>query len=302
MTGDSHNNIFGRTLNPHKLKLNAGGSSGGEGALVAFRGSILGVGTDIGGSIRIPALCNGTYGFKPSSHRIPYGGQTAPVKIGSPGFPPVAGPLANSFEDLHFFMKHVVEAKPWDKDFLALSIPWRSSAANEPFPKIRIGYLLEDAEYPIHPPVKRALEDSAKKLANAGFEIVPIKDVPSLQKGLEMALDCYSLDNTKTWRKFIQDSGEPMIPSLERTQGAINKKEKYELDEVFDLNYAWGGYKAEWQKVWAESKLDVILCPGAENTAVLHDTYGIPVYTAVWNLLEVSRAHLHGHHQMLTGS
>lgn len=48
MTGDSDNNVFGRTLNPHKLKLGAGGSSGGEGALVAMRGSILGVGTDIG--------------------------------------------------------------------------------------------------------------------------------------------------------------------------------------------------------------------------------------------------------------
>jgi Asp-tRNA(Asn)/Glu-tRNA(Gln) amidotransferase A subunit family amidase len=65
MTGDSHNYVFGRVLNPHKLKLGAGGSSGGEGALVAMRGSILGIGTDIGGSIRIPALCNGTYGFKP---------------------------------------------------------------------------------------------------------------------------------------------------------------------------------------------------------------------------------------------
>jgi amidase len=63
MTGDSHNNIFGRVLNPNKLKLGAGGSSGGEGALVAMRGSILGVGTDIGGSIRIPALCNGSYGM-----------------------------------------------------------------------------------------------------------------------------------------------------------------------------------------------------------------------------------------------
>ena len=102
MTGDSHNFLFGRVLNPHKLKLGAGGSSGGEGALVAMRGSILGIGTDIGGSIRIPALCNGTYGFKPSSHRVPYGGQASPVRAGSPGFPPVAGPLANSFDDLEF--------------------------------------------------------------------------------------------------------------------------------------------------------------------------------------------------------
>ena len=277
MTGDSQNNVFGRTLNPHKLKLGAGGSSGGEGALVAFRGSLLGVGTDIGGSIRIPALCNGTYGFKPSSSRVPYGGQTAPVKIGSPAFPAVAGPLANSFEDCHFFLKHVIGAKPWDKDATALAIPWRSAAADAQFPSIRIGYLLEDTEFPVHPPVKRALEESAKKLAAAGFELVPIKDFPSMQKAVDLAFDCYSLDNTKTWKKMIQDSGEPMIESLARTEWTINKKASYTLEEVFDLNVARGGYKAAWNKVWAENELDVILCPGAENTAVLHDNYGVPV-------------------------
>ncbi|KAJ4322426.1 hypothetical protein N0V94_002413 [Neodidymelliopsis sp. IMI 364377] len=55
MTGDSDNNVFGRTLNPRNTTLTAGGSTGGEGALLALRGSVLGVGTDIGGSIRVPS-------------------------------------------------------------------------------------------------------------------------------------------------------------------------------------------------------------------------------------------------------
>lgn len=101
MTADSENNVFGRTLvslpassdvqaqllsvllqNPYKLSLTAGGSSGGEGALVGMRGSLIGVGTDIGGSIRIPALCCGTFGFKPTTDRIPMGGQANPVRDG----------------------------------------------------------------------------------------------------------------------------------------------------------------------------------------------------------------------------
>lgn len=57
MTADSDNNVYGRTLNPHNTNLTAGGSTGGEGALIALRGSVLGVGTDIAGSIRIPSLC-----------------------------------------------------------------------------------------------------------------------------------------------------------------------------------------------------------------------------------------------------
>lgn len=71
-----------RLQNPYKLNLTAGGSSGGEGALVGMRGSLLGVGTDIGGSIRIPALCCGTFGFKPSTDRIAMGGQANPVRDG----------------------------------------------------------------------------------------------------------------------------------------------------------------------------------------------------------------------------
>ena len=56
---DSDNNVFGRVLNLRNRHVTAGGSGGGEGALIALRGSVLGVGTDIGGSIRIPAMCNG---------------------------------------------------------------------------------------------------------------------------------------------------------------------------------------------------------------------------------------------------
>jgi amidase len=74
MALDSHNNIFGRVANPLNTAVTAGGSSGGEGALLAMRGSILGVGTDVGGSIRIPAMCEGTFGIKPSGERIPYAG------------------------------------------------------------------------------------------------------------------------------------------------------------------------------------------------------------------------------------
>ena len=114
MTADSENNVFGRVLNPNKLSLTAGGSSGGEGALVGMRGSILGVRTDIAGSIRIPAFCNGTYGFKPSVDRIPFGGQTNPVLDGWTGIIPVAGPLARSPRDLRLFLETVVKSKPWN--------------------------------------------------------------------------------------------------------------------------------------------------------------------------------------------
>ena len=71
---ESSNPLWGRTNNPWSAAHTAGGSSGGEGALLAADGAVLGVGTDIGGSIRIPAGYCGIYGLKPGHGRISYEG------------------------------------------------------------------------------------------------------------------------------------------------------------------------------------------------------------------------------------
>lgn len=67
---DCGNPIYGQTVNPHNLQKTSGGSSGGEGALIGGGGSLLGIGSDIGGSIRIPASFCGICGFKPTSGRV----------------------------------------------------------------------------------------------------------------------------------------------------------------------------------------------------------------------------------------
>lgn len=67
---DCGNPIYGQTVNPHNLQKTCGGSSGGEGALIGGGGSLLGIGSDIGGSIRIPAAFCGICGFKPTSGRV----------------------------------------------------------------------------------------------------------------------------------------------------------------------------------------------------------------------------------------
>ena len=84
MSFESVNHIYGRSKNPWDPNRTAGGSSGGEGALAAARGSVLGLGSDIGGSIRIPAAFCGVYGFKPYSGRISENGE-AKVSIARQG-------------------------------------------------------------------------------------------------------------------------------------------------------------------------------------------------------------------------
>ena len=71
---ETSTNLYGATTNPFNLTLTSGGSSGGEGALLGMRGSCLGLGTDIGGSVRSPAANCGLYSLRPTTKRIPYGG------------------------------------------------------------------------------------------------------------------------------------------------------------------------------------------------------------------------------------
>ena len=69
---DSYNNLFGQSVNAFNPKLISGGSSGGEAALVGVRGSVLGIGSDIGGSVRIPANLQGLYSISPTTGRVPW--------------------------------------------------------------------------------------------------------------------------------------------------------------------------------------------------------------------------------------
>ncbi|KIY03223.1 uncharacterized protein Z520_01690 [Fonsecaea multimorphosa CBS 102226] len=294
MTADSDNNIFGRVLNPHNTSLGAGGSSGGEGALVAFRGSPLGIGTDVAGSIRIPSLCCGTYGFKPTSSRIPYGGQATP---GLPGWKPIvacAGPLANDFEALEVLTKGIIDAVPAVFDSTAIDVPWRS-LEQDGKDKLRIGVLAEDPLYPLHPPVKRALAEAARRLADRGHQVIQLSpEQGHVADATEVAFELFCLE-TETPRGHILASGEPPVPSVAAGHRPANFGSYTYVGDIAKLDrlqkYAALTVKRQelsedWRKIWSEMKLDAVISPPAQNTAVPHDTYGWPPYTCLLNLLD----------------
>jgi fatty acid amide hydrolase 2 len=96
---ETDNRVYGRTKNPYDRRRIAGGSSGGEGAIVAAGGSPFGLGSDIGGSIRMPAFFNGVFGHKPTGGLIPNSGQF-PIAEGDALRYLTTGPLARRAEDL----------------------------------------------------------------------------------------------------------------------------------------------------------------------------------------------------------
>ncbi len=96
---ETYNKVYGRTNNPYDPKRIVGGSSGGEGAIIGAGGSPFGLGSDLGGSIRMPAFFNGVFGHKPSSCLIPNTGQF-PIAENEALKYLTAGPLARRAEDL----------------------------------------------------------------------------------------------------------------------------------------------------------------------------------------------------------
>ncbi|EHY58740.1 hypothetical protein HRR83_007464 [Exophiala dermatitidis] len=294
MTADSDNNIFGRTLNPHNTALNAGGSSGGEGALIAFRGSPLGVGTDVAGSIRIPALCCGTYGFKPTSNRIPYGGQANPSLPGMKPITASAGPLANDFEALEIFSQTVIDSKPAMFDSTALDVPWRR-LENSPPERLRIGVLPEDPLYPLQPPVRRALAEAVSRLEAEGHELIRLDPSPChISDATEVACELFTIA-PGTSMGYIKASGEPMVPSVAKMYGpanagnykfALGLKDLDPLHRLAALTVKRQEIAEDWRKIWLEQKLDAVISAPAQSTAVVHDKFGWPPYTCLLNLLD----------------
>ncbi|KAI8943485.1 hypothetical protein NX059_001488 [Plenodomus lindquistii] len=285
MTADSHNNIFGRTLNPHNLSLTAGGSTGGEAALVAMKGSVLGVATDVAGSNRIPALCCGISSIKPTASRVPFAGGVPPGRLGEPSaISPVIGPCGRSVRDYELFMKTVCDAKPWDLDENTLNVPWR--IVQPETRKLRFGLVRGCSRRPLHPPIARALHSVATMLKTHGHEIVLLDErIPDMYDSAKLAFKYFMLDPQDTSMKHIQSSGEPPIPSLAVSGFPGLEGWKPSLEELWDMNVERAKICRVWREVIVEEKLDAVLGCGYQGTSMPHDTYGVPIYTVVYNLL-----------------
>lgn len=99
-------------MNPYKLYLSPGGSSAGEAAQLSPRGSIMGVKSDIAGSVRVPARFTGVYGFRPEVNRLPWTKQAELASKGWQGVQPTLGQMARTAQDLTLFMKTIIQVEP----------------------------------------------------------------------------------------------------------------------------------------------------------------------------------------------
>ncbi len=173
----SFNEIYGDTVNPWDASRTPGGSSGGAAAALAAGLSALEFGSDIGGSIRIPAHCCGVYGHKPTFGIVPMRGHAfSPDDADSDIL--VGGPLARSAEDLAVALNLTAGADP------AAGSGWRLDLPDEPRESLRglrIAVVTDDARYPVDADTRAALNDTADFLAAEGVDVVrdPALPMPS---------------------------------------------------------------------------------------------------------------------------
>lgn len=252
MIAESVNNVFGRTVNPLNRKLTSGGSSGGESAVIAFGGSPLGVGTDIGGSLRIPAACTGIFTLRPSFGRFP----TLRAKSGLAGqeaVQSVNGPMAKTLDDVELFGKTVVGSEPWYHDPRCLPLPWRPAEKQS---KLKIGVMWNDGIVQPTPPIAAALQHTVEKLKAAGHELVEWK--PEGHKELlELLAKFFVADGGTSVRKILDPVNEPFRPEMKMYESAKDAG-------VYDLWQTQLARTTEQKKYldrWNTAGIDAILCP-----------------------------------------
>jgi Asp-tRNA(Asn)/Glu-tRNA(Gln) amidotransferase A subunit family amidase len=167
----SENAIYGRTNSPFDLERTPGGSSGGEAAAISACMSAAGIGSDGGGSIRVPAHYCGIFGLKPTPGRIPITGHF-PESGGPFAAMGVVGPMARSAEDLRTMFEVTAGYEPFDP----LSAPVRTRKRDrDDIKKLRIGYFEDDGETPVTRETAAAVRSAAEALRSDGFEVVPFR-------------------------------------------------------------------------------------------------------------------------------
>ena len=181
MIPETDNHIFGLSMNPIDIGRASGGSSGGEAALIGSRCSPVGIGTDIGGSIRIPAAFCGIYGFKPSVARTTVKGSQANGHEydNEPfiGVSAATGPMGRCVDDLITIQKCLVSDYIFENDFTVPPLPFDEKITEEfanPKRKLKIGYVKDDGTFYPTPPAFAAMDKAIEVLKGAGHELIEL--------------------------------------------------------------------------------------------------------------------------------
>lgn len=263
MAWETDNLLYGRTNSPWDLGRTPGGSSGGEAAAIASGMSAGGVGSDGGGSIRVPAHFSGICGLKPTPGRVPSTGHFPPS--GGPfALIGVVGPLARTVADLRLLFEIMQGPDVGDSCAAPVPVRWPSEAETR---NLRVGYFEDDGRTPVTREIRMAVQQAADSLRRAGFQVEPFRP-----QGLEEAREL--------WKKFfVKVAGmliAPMFRGREQDQSPILRQflawSAAEPELSGDtLLQAWIGRDVVRANFLAQmEQYPILLCPAAAIPAFHH--------------------------------
>jgi Asp-tRNA(Asn)/Glu-tRNA(Gln) amidotransferase A subunit family amidase len=282
MAWETDNALYGRTNNPWDLARTPGGSSGGESAAIAAGLSAGGIGSDGGGSIRVPAQFTGICGLKPTPGRVSADGHFPPC--GGPfALTGVVGPMARTVDDTWLLLQAMAGADIGDPNGHAVPlgdidavdpagfVPVAGLAGHPSVPRgtrpLRIGWFDDDGRTPVVDDARTAVRQAADALARAGYDVVPFRP-----EGLEEA-------RTLWWEIFGRASRlllEPLVegrehevhPNLPQFLEWTRQSPRLTAERLLEVEIARDLLKG---RVLAQLQdVPVLLCPVSAVTAFAH--------------------------------
>lgn len=275
---ETQTNIHGYTFNPVNPALSAGGSSGGEGALLALKGAALGWGTDIGGSIRVPAAFNGLYGLKPSTQRLPFKGVRRVGDGQAGGIPFAIGPIAASADALAIATRALLAREPWLRDPEVVQLPWRqetytsvskTAKGEEGTRKLRFGILRDDGICRPQPPVKRAIGLTVDAIKKLGHEVVEWTNPPSHSVATRLVYSTWLSDGGREAHAALKASGEPATDAFTALWGSDISAHEATATDIRRTNIEIRNWRSEYAEYWNEMGVDAVIAPVSPNAAPL---------------------------------
>jgi amidase len=264
MAYETANLLHGRTRNPWDLERSPGGSSGGESAAIAAGLSAAGLGSDSGGSVRVPAHFTGICSLKPTPGRIPGRGHLPPC-VGPFAILGAIGPMARTIGDIELMFDVLAGQDPHDP--ISPPVAFRKPSLHD-VRKLTIGYFEDDGLVPVTPETRSAVLLGVRALREAGFTIKAFR--PSQLEQLR-----------KLWTRFFVQCGALLYEA--EIQGKLDQ-----LSPIFteflsvsdaagelsarELLFAWAELDLLRSKFLAEmSNFPVLLCPVASIPAFRHN-------------------------------
>ncbi len=263
MAWETDNLLYGRTNSPWDLARTPGGSSGGEAAAIASGCSAGGVGSDGGGSIRVPAHFSGICGLKPTPGRIPSTGHF-PESAGPFALLGVVGPMARTVADLQTLFE--VMAGPDDGDPSSAPVPLRK-IAGEDLRRTRIGYFEDDGRTPVTPETRAAIRTAAEALSRAGFEVAPFRP-DGLEEARQLWWKLFGTAGGMVLRPLTEGRDNELSRLLKEFLGWVAAEPPHSGDTLLDT---WLRRDIVRGRILAQmEQCPILLCPAAAIPAFRH--------------------------------